>query len=73
MLYHGVTLVNRKRCGKRHLTVREGALVSAHAAIDQLKSVKILKLRGAVVVSDVPADVTVVGVPAKLSVSTVKR
>ena len=34
MLYHGVTLGGTgKDVGKRHPTVREGALVSAHAQI----------------------------------------
>ena len=34
MLYHGVTLGGTgKDTGKRHPTVREGALVSAHAQV----------------------------------------
>ena len=34
MLYHGVTLGGTgKDVGKRHPTVREGALVSAHAQV----------------------------------------
>ena len=69
MLYHGVTLGGTgKDVGKRHPTVREGALVSAHAQV--IGPVEIgakAKVRaGAVVVSDVPSDVTVVGVPAKI-------
>ena len=46
MLYHGVTLGGTgKDVGKRHPTVREGALVSAHAQVmDQLKLEKIPKL-----------------------------
>ena len=69
MLYHGVTLGGTgKDTGKRHPTVREGALVSAHAQV--IGPIEIgAKARvgaGAVVVSDVPSDVTVVGVPAKI-------
>ena len=69
MLYHGVTLGGTgKDVGKRHPTVREGALVSAHAQvigpIDIGAKAKVGA--GAVVVSDVPSDVTVVGVPAKI-------
>ena len=69
MLYHGVTLGGTgKDVGKRHPTVREGALVSAHAQI--IGPIEIGKIAmgcaGAVVVADVPEDVTVVGVPAKV-------
>ena len=67
MLYHGVTLGGTgKDVGKRHPTVREGALVSAHAqVIGPIEIGKNSKVgAAAVVVSDVPADVTVVGVPA---------
>lgn len=69
MLYHGVTLGGTgKDVGKRHPTVREGALVSAHAqVIGPVEiGVKAKVGAGAVVVSDVPSDVTVVGVPAKI-------
>lgn len=69
MLYHGVTLGGTgKGVGKRHPTVREGALVSAHAqVIGPIEIGKNAKVgAAAVVVSDVPADVTVVGVPAKV-------
>lgn len=69
MLYHGVTLGGTgKDVGKRHPTVREGALVSAHAqVIGPIEIGKNAKVGAtAVVVSDVPADVTVVGVPAKV-------
>ena len=69
MLYHGVTLGGTgKDVGKRHPTVREGALVSAHAqVIGPIENGKNAKVgAAAVVVSDVPADVTVVGVPAKV-------
>ena len=69
MLYHGVTLGGTgKDTGKRHPTVREGALVSAHAqVIGPIEIGSKAKVgAGAVVVSDVPSDVTVVGVPAKI-------
>ena len=69
MLYHGVTLGGTgKDVGKRHPTVREGALVSAHAqVIGPIEIGAKAKIgAGAVVISDVPSDVTVVGVPAKI-------
>ena len=69
MLYHGVTLGGTgKDVGKRHPTVREGALVSAHAQVIVPVEIgaKAKVGAGAVVVSDVPSDVTVVGVPAKI-------
>ena len=69
MLYHGVTLGGTgKDVGKRHPTVCEGALVSAHAqVIGPIEIGAKAKVgAGAVVVSDVPSDVTVVGVPAKI-------
>ena len=69
MLYHGVTLGGTgKDVGKRHPTFREGALVSAHAqVIGPIEIGAKAKVgAGAVVVSDVPSDVTVVGVPAKI-------
>lgn len=69
MLYHGVTLGGTgKYCGKRHPTIRQGALISAHAQvigpIDIGANAKVGA--AAVVLSDVPEDVTVVGVPAKI-------
>lgn len=69
VLYHGVTLGGTgKDVGKRHPTVREGALVSAHAqVIGPIEIGKNARVgAAAVVVADVPADVTVVGVPAKV-------
>ena len=69
MLYHGVTLGGTgKDVGKRHPTVREGALVSAHAQVIGPMEIgaKAKVGAGAVVVSDVPSDVTVVGIPAKI-------
>ncbi|HER2675420.1 TPA: serine O-acetyltransferase [Streptococcus pyogenes] len=69
MLYHGVTLGGTgKDCGKRRPTIRQGALISAHAQvigpIDIGANAKVGA--AAVVLSDVPEDVTVVGVPAKI-------
>ncbi|HEP1954674.1 TPA: serine O-acetyltransferase [Streptococcus pyogenes] len=69
ILYHGVTLGGTgKDCGKRHPTIRQGALISAHAQvigpIDIGANAKVGA--AAVVLSDVPEDVTVVGVPAKI-------
>ncbi|HEQ2871430.1 TPA: serine O-acetyltransferase [Streptococcus pyogenes] len=69
LLYHGVTLGGTgKDCGKRHPTIRQGALISAHAQvigpIDIGANAKVGA--AAVVLSDVPEDVTVVGVPAKI-------
>lgn len=69
MLYHGVTLGGTgKETGKRHPTVREGALISAHSQIiGPIEIGKNAKVgAAAVVLSDVPEDVTVVGVPAKI-------
>ena len=69
LLYHGVTLVGTgKACGKRHPTVRKGALISAHAqVIGPVEIGENAKVgAAAVVVADVPSDVTVVGVPAKI-------
>ncbi|MFC4652120.1 serine O-acetyltransferase [Lactococcus nasutitermitis] len=68
-LYHGVTLGGTgKDKGKRHPTVRQGALISAHSQL--LGPIEIGENSkvgaGAVVVIDVPADVTVVGVPARV-------
>ena len=69
MLYHGVTLGGTgKDCGKRHPTVRQSALISAHAQlIGPIEIGENAKVgAGAVVVADVPSDVTVVGIPAKI-------
>lgn len=69
MLYHGVTLGGTgKDVGKRHPTVRRGALVSAHAqVIGPIEIGENAKVgAAAVVVADVPAEVTVVGIPAKV-------
>ncbi len=69
MLYHGVTLGGTgKDIGKRHPTVRQGALISAHSQIIGPIEIGANAKVGAaaVVLTDVPSDVTVVGVPAKI-------
>ncbi|HEO2698663.1 TPA: serine O-acetyltransferase [Streptococcus agalactiae] len=69
MLYHGVTLGGTgKDKGKRHPTIRKGALISAHSQIiGPIEVGETAKVgAAAVVLADVPADVTVVGVPAKV-------
>ncbi|PFG84242.1 serine O-acetyltransferase [Lactococcus lactis] len=68
-LYHGVTLGGTgKDKGKRHPTIRQGALISAHSQllgpIEVGKNAKVGA--SAVVVTDVPPEVTVVGIPAKV-------
>lgn len=69
MLYHGVTLGGTgKDTGKRHPTIRRGALISAHSQlIGPIEIGEQAKVGAAsVVLADVPADVTVVGVPARV-------
>ncbi|HGA0002342.1 serine O-acetyltransferase [Streptococcus agalactiae] len=69
MLYHGVTLGGTgKDKGKRPPTIRKGALISAHSQIiGPIEVGENAKVgAAAVVLADVPADVTVVGVPAKV-------
>lgn len=69
MLYHGVTLGGTgKDKGKRHPTIRKRALISAHSQIiGPIEVGENAKVgAAAVVLADVPADVTVVGVPAKV-------
>lgn len=69
MLYHGVTLGGTgKDKGKRHPTIRKGALISAHSQIiGPIEVGENAKVgAAAVVLADVLADVTVVGVPAKV-------
>lgn len=69
MLYHGVTLGGTgKDKGKRHPTIRKGALISAHSQIiGPIEVGENAKVgAAAVVLADVPAGVTVVGVPAKV-------
>ncbi|GFH42189.1 serine acetyltransferase [Lactococcus hodotermopsidis] len=69
-LFHGVTLGGTgKDNGKRHPSVRRGALISAHAQllgpIEVGENAKVGA--SAVVTKDVPARVTVVGIPAKIA------
>lgn len=68
-LYQGVTLGGTgKATGKRHPTLEDGVVVGVGAAV--LGDITIGKNArvggGAVVVKDVPPDVTVVGVPGKI-------
>ena len=68
-LYHGVTLGGTgKDKGKRHPTIRQGALISAHSQllgpIEVGENAKVGA--SAVVVTDVPPEVNVVGIPAKV-------
>ncbi len=68
-LYHVVTLGGTgKDKGKRHPTIRQGALISAHSQllgpIEVGENAKVGA--SAVVVTDVPPEVTVVGIPAKV-------
>jgi serine O-acetyltransferase len=68
-LYHGVTLGGTgKDTGKRHPTVRENALISAHAqVIGPVEIGKNAKVGASAVVNkDVPEGATVVGIPAKV-------
>ena len=69
LLYHGVTLGGSgKQTGKRHPTVRRGALVAAHAQVIGPVEIGAYAKVGAaaVVLADVPAHTTVVGMPAKV-------
>lgn len=68
-MYHGVTLGGTgKERGKRHPTIGNGVLISAHVQI--LGPVTIgdrAKIgAGAVVLDSIPADTTAVGIPAKV-------
>mgnify|MGYP003537585995 FL=1 len=69
MIYHGVTLGGTgKDTGKRHPTIGNNVLLSAHVQV--LGPIKIgdnAKIgASAVVVSEIPPDVTAVGIPAKI-------
>lgn len=69
VMFHGVTLGGTgKDTGKRHPTVRQGAFISANVQI--LGPIEIgarVKIgAGAVVLNDIPADTTAVGVPAQI-------
>lgn len=69
VLFHGVTLGGTgKDTGKRHPTVKKGAMIHAHA---QILGPVIIGERAkigaaAVVLTDIPDDATAVGVPAKV-------
>ncbi|MHC5228467.1 serine O-acetyltransferase EpsC [Enterococcus sp. LJL99] len=69
VLFHGVTLGGTgKDTGKRHPTVKKGAMIHAHA---QILGPVIIGERAkigasAVVLHDIPADTTAVGIPAKV-------
>ena len=68
-LYQGVTLGGTgKETGKRHPTLEEGVTVGVGAAVlgDITIGARARIGGGAVVVKDVPPDVTVVGVPGKI-------
>lgn len=69
VLFHGVTLGGTgKEDGKRHPTIKRGALISAHAQI--LGPITIGEGArigaSAVVMKDIPAEATAVGIPAKV-------
>lgn len=69
MLFHGVTLGGTgNHCGKRHPTIRKGAMISAQAQI--LGPVEIgenAKIgASSVVLKDIPKNTTAVGIPAKV-------
>ena len=69
VLHHGVTLGGTgKHKTKRHPTVKKGALISAHV---QILGPVVIGERAkigasAVVLHDIPADATAVGIPAKV-------
>ncbi|MDO5741323.1 serine O-acetyltransferase EpsC [Vagococcus lutrae] len=68
-LYHGVTLGGTgKECGKRHPTVRRGAMISAHVQIlGPIEIGEFAKIgAAAVVLESIPAYATAVGLPAKV-------
>jgi len=69
MLHHGITLGGTgKVTGKRHPTVRKNVYISAHAQIvGNVELGEDCRVgAGAVVLEDVPAGATVVGLPAKV-------
>lgn len=76
MLYHGVTLGGTGHDkGKRHPTIGNNVLIATHAQI--LGAVTIGENSkvggGSVVVKDVPANCTVVGIPGKIIIQDGKR
>ncbi|SFC55769.1 serine O-acetyltransferase [Alkalibacterium subtropicum] len=68
-VFHGVTLGGRgDETGKRHPTIEDGVMLSAHVqVIGNVTVGKNAKIgAGAVVLSDIPEGVTAVGIPAKI-------
>lgn len=69
VLFHGVTLGGTgKETGKRHPTIKKGAMLSANAQIlGPITIGKDAKIgAGAVVLKDIPDGATAVGIPAKV-------
>ena len=69
VLFHGVTLGGTgKETGKRHPTVKKGAMLSANAQIlGPITIGRNAKIgASAVVLNDIPDDATAVGIPAKV-------
>lgn len=69
IIFHGVTLGGTgKDKGKRHPTIENGVLLSANAQIlDPITIGKNAKIgASAVVLKDIPANTTAVGIPAKV-------
>ncbi|GAB2484451.1 serine O-acetyltransferase [Alkalibacterium psychrotolerans] len=69
IIFHGVTLGGRgDETGKRHPTIKDGVLLSAHAQIIGNVTIGQYAKIGAnaVVLNDIPEGVTAVGIPAKV-------
>lgn len=69
VLFHGVTLGGTgKDQGKRHPTIKQGAMISAHAQVLGPVTIGVAAKVGAsaVVITDVPDYGTAVGIPAKV-------
>ena len=69
LIFHGVTLGGRgDEEGKRHPTIEDGVLLSAHVqVIGNIRIGKRAKIgASAVVLQDIPEGVTAVGIPAKV-------
>lgn len=75
-VFHGVTLGGRgDENGKRHPTIEDGVMLSAHVqVIGNVTVGKNAKIgAGAVVLSDIPEGVTAVGIPAKIVKSKIQN
>ncbi|WP_423190074.1 serine O-acetyltransferase EpsC [Alkalibacterium sp. f15] len=75
-IFHGVTLGGRgDETGKRHPTIEDGVLLSAHAqVIGNITIGKNAKIgASAVVLKDIPEGVTAVGIPAKVVKSKIEN